>query len=99
MRRGLRLISTSNAARREIVVRTMEEGARVRCSVEDAGPGIPKESAARIFQRLVTTKAGRMGMGLPIARSIIKAHDGRLAADNDSSLGGARFSFVLPIAG
>jgi signal transduction histidine kinase len=35
-------------------------------------------------------------MGLPISRSIIEAHGGRILADNDSTLGGARFSFALP---
>jgi signal transduction histidine kinase len=37
-----------------------------------------------------------MGMGLPISRSIIEAHGGRIRADNDSALGGARFRFELP---
>jgi PAS domain S-box-containing protein len=95
---AIQAISTSNATRREIVVRTTEEGGRVRCSVEDSGPGIPEESMDRIFQSFVTTKDGGMGMGLPISRSIIEAHEGRLAADNNGSLGGARFSFVLPMS-
>jgi len=38
-------------------------------------------------------------MGLPICRSIIEAHGGRIAADNDSAHGGARFYFTLPAAG
>jgi signal transduction histidine kinase len=37
-----------------------------------------------------------MGMGLAICKSIIEAHHGRIEADNNSSLGGARFSFTLP---
>jgi signal transduction histidine kinase len=39
-----------------------------------------------------------MGMGLPICRSIIEAHGGRILGDNNSSIGGARFSFSLPAA-
>jgi signal transduction histidine kinase len=38
-------------------------------------------------------------MGLPISRSIIEAHDGHIRADNESALGGARFSFELPANG
>jgi signal transduction histidine kinase len=37
-------------------------------------------------------------MGLRICRSVIEAHGGRIAADNESALGGARFFFTLPIA-
>jgi len=39
-----------------------------------------------------------MGMGLPICRSIIEAHGGRIAADNESAHGGARVYFTLPAA-
>jgi len=95
---AVQAISTSGSTRREVLVKTIEEGTLVRCSVEDSGSGIPKESVDRIFQSFVTTKDGGMGMGLPISRSIIEAHEGRLTADNGSSLGGARFSFVLPMS-
>jgi signal transduction histidine kinase len=46
-----------------------------------------------------TTKDTGMGMGLANSRSIIEAHDGTIRADNDSTLGGARFSFTLPANG
>jgi signal transduction histidine kinase len=37
-----------------------------------------------------------MGLGLPIAQSIIEAHNGWIRADNESALGGARFVLELP---
>ena len=40
-----------------------------------------------------------MGLGLSISQSIIEAHGGQIQADNNSALGGARFSFVLPANG
>lgn len=95
---AVQAISMANSSRREVIVRTAVEGAQVRCSVEDSGPGIPQEAMNRIFQSFFTTKDGGMGMGLPISRSIIEAHGGRMVADNDGSCGGARFTFVLPKA-
>lgn len=38
-----------------------------------------------------------MGLGSPIARSIVEVHNGRIRADNKSALGGARFIFELPV--
>lgn len=82
-----------------ISIRTLggEEG-EVVCSVEDSGPGIRDENQARLFESFFTTKSTGMGMGLPICRSIIEGHGGRIYADNNSALGGARFVFELPIA-
>jgi PAS domain S-box-containing protein len=81
---------------RYILIRTSRQPETVRCDVEDSGPGIESAHLAHLFDSFFTTKKGGMGMGLPICRSIIEAHDGRIHADNKSSLGGARFSFVLP---
>ena len=54
-----------------------EHGARIR--VSDDGPGIPRESRARIFEAGYTTKAGGWGIGLPLARRIVEEwHDGSL---------------------
>ena len=70
----------------------------VTCSVEDGGPGIDLGNVKRVFESFYTTKAGGMGMGLAISRSIIEMHGGTIAADNASAHGGARFFFTLPLA-
>jgi signal transduction histidine kinase len=94
---SVQAISASNSTRREVLVRTADEGLVVRCSIEDSGPGIPLDALDRIFQSFFTTKNGGMGMGLLISRTIIEAHGGRMAADDDSASGGARWlPFVLP---
>jgi len=67
------------------------------CVVEDNGPGIRPEHLPRLFDSFFSTKDGGMGMGLPISRSIIEAHHGKIRADNGSALGGARFTFILPL--
>jgi signal transduction histidine kinase len=49
-----------------------------------------------MFDTFFTTKASGMGMGLPISRSIIEAHSGRLWASLDRTSQGATFHFSLP---
>ena len=80
------------------VFTTQSEGA-VRLAVSDTGPGIPFDKLTTIFEPFYTTKTGGsgMGMGLAIARGIIEAHDGRIAAGNNTA-GGATVWFSVPIA-
>jgi signal transduction histidine kinase len=69
----------------------------VRIAVSDNGPGIDPQTAQHVFDAFSTTKPEGMGMGLPISRSIIEAHGGRLwTEENDEH--GATFQFTLPIA-
>jgi signal transduction histidine kinase len=56
------------------------EGAEVLISVADAGVGLPPEIAMNIFNAFYTTKPQGTGMGLPISRSIVESHGGRLWA-------------------
>ena len=70
----------------------------LRCIIEDSGSGISAEHMPRLFDSFFTTKETGMGIGLPICRSIIEAHGGRIVVDNCGVDGGARFSFTLPAA-
>lgn len=68
-------------------------------SVSDRGPGIPLDSAERIFEKFYRgddRKAGGLGLGLSIARGFVEAHGGRLTAENRDG-GGARFNITLPV--
>ena len=67
---------------------------RYEIRVEDNGPGIAEDQMDRIFQPMMTTKAGGMGLGLSVTRSIVESHDAVLAVGR-SPLGGAAFSFSL----
>jgi signal transduction histidine kinase len=97
---AIQAIDQAHRERREIAITVaVHDLAFVRCSVEDSGPGIAPEHLHSLFESFFTTKESGMGMGLPICRSIIEAHGGTLSADNESSLGGARFYFTLPLAG
>jgi PAS domain S-box-containing protein len=84
----------------KLVIRTVAGGdAQIICSIEDSGPGIDDDHLALLFDSFFTTKEGGMGMGLPICRSIIEAHEGRMSAENVGPAGGARFTFTLPATG
>jgi C4-dicarboxylate-specific signal transduction histidine kinase len=72
----------------------LESGLEV--TVRDSGSGIDPESVAHMFDTFFTTKTSGMGMGLPISRSIIEAHSGRLWASFDRTAQGATFHFSLP---
>jgi C4-dicarboxylate-specific signal transduction histidine kinase len=82
---------------REIVIRTAEDADCVVVSVEDSGTGLASEHTERIFEPFFTTKAQGIGMGLPISRSIVESHSGKLAASSRRPRG-AKFEFTLPTA-
>ena len=84
---------------RELLFRTeIEDGDRIRLSVQDAGSGFHGQSLDQLFQSFYTTKQNGMGIGLSVSRSIIENHHGRLSATpNDGP--GVTFSFSIPFAG
>jgi signal transduction histidine kinase len=53
-------------------------GALVTVDVEDTGPGIPDEVHERLFEPFVTGKADGTGLGLPIARRLLRDLGGDL---------------------
>ena len=67
----------------------------VLVAVRDSGPGLAPATLERLFDAFYTTKAGGMGMGLSICRSIVDAHGGRLWASPQSPRG-AVFQFTVP---
>jgi PAS domain S-box-containing protein len=77
----------------ELTSERVEGGVRV--SVRDHGPGVPAALRSSIFEPMVSTKAGGMGIGLSIARSIVEAHRGRLTLHAPTG-GGACFEVFLP---
>jgi signal transduction histidine kinase len=67
-------------------------------SVGDTGVGLQPAQVEQIFHAFFTTKPQGTGMGLPISRSIIESHGGRLwTSTNAGRRGGATFQFTLPI--
>jgi two-component system sensor histidine kinase RstB len=78
------------------------EGDNVLICVEDDGLGIPVHERERIlepFERLDdarTRESGGHGLGLSIVRAIVQQHNGKIMI-SQSVLGGACFSFYLPL--
>jgi len=95
---AIQAMSQAEGTRRVLAIRTVCDGERLTCTIDDSGPGIAPEHLDRLFESFFTTKTAGMGIGLAISRSIIEQHGGELHADNGSDLGGARFWFNLPVA-
>jgi len=79
----------------ELTIKSEADDGQLLISVSDTGAGLPPEQPDQIFRAFFTTKANGTGMGLPISRSIIESHGGRLWA-NANSARGATFQFTLP---
>jgi len=82
---------------RVLRIRTEEQPSdNIAVLVQDSGVGVDPEHSSRMFEAFYTTKVEGVGMGLPISRSIIEAHGGRLWTV--ANVGpGSTFCFTLPI--
>ncbi|MBB5956114.1 signal transduction histidine kinase [Saccharothrix tamanrassetensis] len=78
-------------------------GSYARLVVSDDGPGVPPQDRDRIFDRLVRLdeardrRSGGSGLGLPIARGVVRAHGGDLSCIAFASPGAA-FQVRIPLA-
>jgi signal transduction histidine kinase len=100
------LILVDNAAKYgpdegTVTLTSFVRSGELHISVEDRGPGIPKEELSRIFERFYrldkarSRQLGGIGLGLPIAKTTVEAHGGRIEAV--SRLGeGTKISLCLP---
>jgi signal transduction histidine kinase len=71
----------------------------IQCRVIDQGPGVPEAELRTIFDKFIQssktkTGAGGTGLGLAICNNIIKAHGGKIWAENGEPRG-AIFCFVI----
>ncbi len=66
-------------------------------TLQDQGPGIPSQIADRLFEPFVTTRTGRPGLGLALARQAIELHGGTLTAGSNDPGPGATFTVRLPL--
>lgn len=86
----------------EIVFSTWLEDNQAHISLTDQGIGIPEADLDKIFERHFRSENARQtrkdgsGLGLPLAKSIIKAHKGNLHVQSTENVG-SRFTLSLPL--
>jgi PAS domain S-box-containing protein len=83
--------------RRLRVLTERADADHVSVAVSDRGIGIPPAALGKIFDPFYTTKAGGMGLGLRVCRTIVEAHGGRIVAEPNADRG-MTFRFTLPAA-
>ncbi|MFD5813023.1 sensor histidine kinase [Streptomyces sp. NPDC127038] len=100
---GNLLDNAQRHTRTEVVVRVEDEGDQVVLTVADDGSGVPAAERERIFERFVRLDEARArddggaGLGLAIARDVVRHHGGTLTV-GDAPSGGALFELRLPAA-
>jgi two-component system, LuxR family, sensor kinase FixL len=80
---------------RQVGIRSRHMVGDIQVAVWDSGPGFEPGSEHKAFEPFYTTKAGGMGMGLSITRTILEAHGGTVRARNGTR--GAIVEFTLPV--
>jgi len=68
----------------------------IEFSFTDTGTGIPKEKMEKLWTPFVTTKAKGMGLGLPICKRIVEAHNGQMLVETEKDRG-TTFTISIPI--
>ncbi len=96
MRNSLEAMAASEWKNLTVIARRLDS-TMIQISVQDTGPGLSNEVAAKLFQPFVTTKEGGMGVGLSICRTIVEAHGGRIWSETGLS-SGTVFHFTIPVA-
>ncbi len=94
------LTYVDGATARRVGIEIDDQGAEVRVTVSDTGPGLPPGvEPAALFQPYMRGPGARgrgLGLGLATVSRIVEAHHGRVGVD--STAAGCRFWFTLPRA-
>jgi two-component system, OmpR family, osmolarity sensor histidine kinase EnvZ len=90
------LVDNARRHAQRVVLAASAQGRSVQVTVDDDGPGIPADRRESVFRPFETGSVGGTGLGLTIARDIVRAHGGEIFLE-DSPLGGLRARIRLPI--
>jgi signal transduction histidine kinase len=73
----------------------IEKPGQAEIAITDTGPGLSMDMMKNVFSPFCTSKNQPLGLGLPVSRRIVQAHQGTLALGSDLGLGG-RATLRLP---
>jgi signal transduction histidine kinase len=92
------LVNSVHAMSGKGTIRVQIEPVQQTCRIvfADTGAGIPDDIRAKIFTPFFTTKARGTGLGLPMAKRFIEAHDGEISIDCPPG-GGTVVQVTLPL--
>jgi two-component system osmolarity sensor histidine kinase EnvZ len=90
------LVDNARRHAHRVAIAAMPQGQMVYVTVDDDGPGIPPERRESVFRPFESDTGGGTGLGLTIARDIVRAHGGEIVLE-DSPLGGLRARIRLPV--
>jgi two-component system osmolarity sensor histidine kinase EnvZ len=90
------LVDNARRHAHRVALAAMPQGRMVFVTVDDDGPGIPPDRRESVFRPFESDAAGGTGLGLTIARDIVRAHGGEIMLE-DSPLGGLRARIRLPV--
>lgn len=96
MQNSIEAMTTLEIKERELTVRTQSYGKdAIQVTIKDTGPGLDTQMIDRTFDPFYTTKPDALGMGLPVSRSIIDSHGGKLWVEPAAQH--TTFHFTLPV--
>jgi signal transduction histidine kinase len=82
-----------------VTIKAQNGGTFLVVSVSDNGPGVPADVTAQLFKPFTTGgRAGGAGLGLCIARDLVRAHGGEITLA-ETGPQGTTFRFTLPMNG
>ena len=85
------IYALSNAEKKQIIISAEVKEKRIFIMITDTGKGIEKEIESKIFLPFFTTRKEGAGIGLTLSKSIVEAHGGYLAFNNEEK----KTSFVI----
>jgi two-component system osmolarity sensor histidine kinase EnvZ len=90
------LVDNARRHATHVTLAAVAQGRSVLVTVDDDGPGIPADRRESVFRPFQSGSSGGTGLGLTIARDIVRAHGGEIVLE-DSPKGGLRARIRLPV--
>ncbi len=89
------LLANARAQSERVQVRVWSDALQLHIAVRDYGPGLPPGDPEHLFEPFVTHRIKGTGLGLAVARRIVRQHGGTITAVT-APAGGACFEVTLP---